>query len=48
MVIHNFDIGSIAVLPNEANPIPVIDADAVLPYPVAFEGLKLEAGSSGH
>ncbi len=44
MVIHNFDIAHIAIFPSEANSPLIIDANAVLPLPVAFQRFKLIAG----
>jgi hypothetical protein len=32
------------ILPAKANPIPIIDPDAVLTGPVAFEGFQVVAG----
>jgi len=43
MVVHDFDLGSVAVLPDETHTETVVDADAVLPGPVFLECLKVEA-----
>jgi hypothetical protein len=43
MVVHNFDIVGIAIPPLEADSIAVIDADAILPFPVGFERFQMEA-----
>jgi hypothetical protein len=43
MIIHNFDIADIAFFPFEANSPLIIDANAVLPMPVAFQRFKLIA-----
>jgi hypothetical protein len=43
MIVHDFDIVGIAVPPLEADSIAVIDADAVLPFPVGFERFQMEA-----
>jgi hypothetical protein len=43
MVIHNFDVVHIAFFPSEANSPLIIDANAVLPMPVAFQRFKLIA-----
>jgi hypothetical protein len=44
MIIHNFDIVHITTLPSKANSPLIIDTDAVLPLPVAFQRFKLIAG----
>lgn len=44
MVIHNFDIACITIFPSEANSPSIVDANAVLPLPVAFQSFKLIAG----
>jgi hypothetical protein len=36
VVIHNFYIVSIAITPDKADAPLVVDADAVLPFPIAF------------
>ena len=41
MVIDNFNAGGMAINPYKANPPLCIDADAVLAFPVTFEGFKL-------
>jgi len=43
MVVHDLDLGSVAVLPDETLTETVVDADAVLPGPVFLECLKVEA-----
>ena len=43
MVIHDFDIVGITVPPLEADSIAVIDADALLPFPVGFEWFQMKA-----
>ena len=43
MVIHNLDAGGLAVPPDEPNPIPVIDPDAVLASTGALESLQVQA-----
>ncbi len=44
MIIHDLDIGHIAIFPSEANSPLIVDTNAVLPLPVAFERFKLIAG----
>jgi hypothetical protein len=44
MIIHDFDIVHIAVFPSEANPPLIVDTNAVLPLPVAFQRFELIAG----
>ena len=44
MVIHNFNVVRVFALPAEANPILIVDPDAVLPGTVAFEGFQAVAG----
>jgi hypothetical protein len=43
MVVHDFDIVGITVPPLEAHSIAVIDADAVLSFPVGFERFRMKA-----
>ncbi len=43
MVVHYLDLLRPAVVPNEADPILVIDPDAVLALPIAAEGFKVIA-----
>ena len=38
MVVHDFNPGGRAVLPHEADPIPLVNPDAVLAGSVALEG----------
>jgi hypothetical protein len=44
MIIHDFDIVRVAALPSKAYSPLIIDADAVLPLPVVFQGFQLIAG----
>jgi hypothetical protein len=44
MIIHNVNIVYIAVFPSETNPPLIVDTNAVLPLPVAFQRFKLIAG----
>ena len=44
MIIHNFDIVRVAVLPSKANSPLIIDTDAVLPLSVPFQRFQLIAG----
>jgi hypothetical protein len=43
VVVHYLDLLRPAVVPGEADPILVIDPDAVLALPIAAEGLKVIA-----
>ena len=45
MVVHDFNPGGRAVLPHEADPIPLVNQDAVLAGSVALEGLQMQAGT---
>jgi len=45
MVVHDFNIGGLPVLPHEADAIAVADADAVLADAVAFESLQMQTGA---
>ncbi len=44
MIIHNFNVVHIAVFPSEAHPPLIVDTNAVLPLPIAFQRFKLIAG----
>jgi len=44
MIIHDFNIGHIASFPSEADSPLIVDTNAVLPLPVAFQRFKLIAG----
>ena len=48
MVVHDFDVRRACCVlgPLEANPPLHVDADAVLPCPVAFQGLEAVAGQA--
>ena len=43
MVVHHLDLLRVAVLPDEADPILVVDPNAVLPLPIAGKSLKVIA-----
>jgi hypothetical protein len=43
VVVHHLDLLRFAVLPHEADPILVVDPDAVLPPPIAGKNLKVIA-----
>jgi hypothetical protein len=43
VVVHHLDLLGVAVLPHEADPILVVDPDAVLPTPIATESLEVVA-----
>jgi len=45
MIVDNLNINSVGLHPAEANPPLVIDPDAVVPQPVAGEGLKTVSGN---
>ena len=40
MVIDNLDIKSMSILPSETDPIPIVDADAILAYPISLQRLE--------
>jgi len=44
VVIHNLDVMSIAVTPDEADAPLIIDPNAVRPRAAAFQGFKLVSG----
>jgi hypothetical protein len=41
VIVHDLDLVRFAVLPHEADPIPVVDPDAMLPLPVTGEGFEM-------
>ena len=43
VVVHDLDVLRLAVLPHEADPILIIDPDAVLPSPITAKGLEVIA-----
>jgi hypothetical protein len=43
VVVHDLDLLCIAILPNEADPILIIDPDAVQPSPISRERLQVIA-----
>ncbi len=43
VVVHDLDVLCFTVLPHEADPILVIDPDAVLPPPITAKGLEVIA-----
>ena len=47
MVVHDFHVGRVAVCPREADAVPIVDANAVLALPVAFERFQVVAGKGG-
>lgn len=44
MIVHDFNIKNISILPAKTNPPLVIDADAVLSFTVTFQGFQPVAG----
>jgi hypothetical protein len=40
MVVYNLDFGCVSFGPHEAEAVLVIDADAVLPFAIAFESFQ--------
>jgi hypothetical protein len=40
VIVGDFYIVGILAIPSEANPILVVDADAILPGPIAFQGFE--------
>lgn len=47
MIIHNFNVARVFTVPAEAEAPLVVDADAVLPRPIAFQGFQAVAGRQG-
>ena len=47
MIVHDFHIGCVAICPLKTEAIPIVDANAVLPFPVAFERFQVVAGERG-
>ena len=41
MIVDNFNVERFSVLPDEADPVPVVDANAVLAGPIFAEGFEL-------
>ena len=44
VIIHNLHVVGIAIAPDKTNAPLVIDADAVLAFPVTFQGFQMIAG----
>lgn len=44
MIINNLDVNRVASVPFEAQAIPVVDPDAVLPDAIAFQSLEAISG----
>ena len=40
MVVHDFDLAGISIPPGETDPPLIVDADAVPPFQIAFEGFE--------
>jgi hypothetical protein len=47
VVIGNFNIEGVSIGPAEADPVLIVDPDAVLPFAVAFQNFELMAGNGG-
>jgi len=47
MIVHDFHVRDVALYPHKAEAILIVDANAVLPVPVAFERLQMVAGECG-
>ena len=45
MVVNNLNVDSFSVMPNEADPVPVIDSNTVLTGAVFPKGLELKSGT---
>lgn len=41
MIVHDFDFGGVAVRPDKAEAILIVDPNAVLPFPVTLERLQM-------
>ena len=44
MVVHDFNIKNISVLPTKTNPPLIVDADAVLSFAITLQGLQPVTG----
>jgi hypothetical protein len=40
MVVGNFHVAGVSILPDEADVVLVVNPDAVLPFPLAFQGFQ--------
>jgi len=47
MVVHDFYVGRLVLGPDEADPVLVVDPNAVLALAIAREGLEAVAGGDG-
>jgi hypothetical protein len=47
MVIHDFDVGSLSVMPDEADAVPLVDSDTVLADTVFPKHLELKLPETG-
>lgn len=47
MIVHDFHVSGLTLCPHKADAILIVDANAVLPLPVAFERLQMIAGQRG-
>jgi hypothetical protein len=45
MIVHDLNVGGFSVLPYEANPILIIDPDAVMASTITLESLLVQAGA---
>lgn len=43
MVVNNLNFKRITITPNEANTILIVDADAVLTFPITLQGFEMIA-----
>jgi hypothetical protein len=46
VIVHHFDLLRVAIFPHEADPILIVDPDAVLPTPISTENLEVIAWES--
>jgi hypothetical protein len=47
MIVHDFHVTRVAVGPHEADPVRIVDANAMLAIPVAFKRFKVVAWKRG-
>jgi hypothetical protein len=47
MIVHDFHVSRVAICPHKAEAILIVDPNAVLPFPVAFERFQVVAGQRG-
>ena len=46
MIVNNFNLKNLTITPRKTNPPLIIDPDAVMPFPVSFQGFQPVAGGN--